>query len=82
MYKFIFDPEWRDFSSPPKLHFKVPLSPVIAAKKARPSDGGSDEVRDQRLIGYLVFFSRHNWPDTCGLGRLVEVRGVSTAVDV
>uniref|UniRef100_A0A3B5BH31 Anaphase-promoting complex subunit 1 n=1 Tax=Stegastes partitus TaxID=144197 RepID=A0A3B5BH31_9TELE len=26
------------------LHFEVPLSPVIAAKKARPSDGGSDEV--------------------------------------
>ncbi|KAM3862835.1 anaphase-promoting complex subunit 1 [Diretmus argenteus] len=25
------------------LHFEVPLSPVIAAKKARPSDGGSDE---------------------------------------
>uniref|UniRef100_A0AAQ5XJU4 Anaphase-promoting complex subunit 1 n=1 Tax=Amphiprion ocellaris TaxID=80972 RepID=A0AAQ5XJU4_AMPOC len=28
------------------LHFEVPLSPVIAAKKARPSDGGSDEVSD------------------------------------
>ena len=27
-----------------QLHFEVPLSPVIAAKKARPSDGGSDEV--------------------------------------
>uniref|UniRef100_A0A3Q0RVK0 Anaphase-promoting complex subunit 1 n=1 Tax=Amphilophus citrinellus TaxID=61819 RepID=A0A3Q0RVK0_AMPCI len=26
------------------LHFEVPLSPVIAAKKARPSDGGSDEA--------------------------------------
>ncbi|KAG7280265.1 hypothetical protein CRUP_026806 [Coryphaenoides rupestris] len=26
------------------LFFEVPLSPVIAAKKARPSDGGSDEV--------------------------------------
>uniref|UniRef100_A0A8C5E6Z6 Anaphase-promoting complex subunit 1 n=1 Tax=Gouania willdenowi TaxID=441366 RepID=A0A8C5E6Z6_GOUWI len=25
------------------LHFEGPLSPVIAAKKARPSDGGSDE---------------------------------------
>lgn len=25
------------------LQFEVPLSPVIAAKKARPSDGGSDE---------------------------------------
>lgn len=30
----------------PQLHFEVPLSPVIAAKKARPSDGGSDEVCD------------------------------------
>lgn len=46
--------------SPPKLHFKVPLSPVIAAKKARPSDGGSDEVRDQHLIGDLdvLFLSK------------------------
>uniref|UniRef100_A0A3Q3MXX9 Anaphase-promoting complex subunit 1 n=1 Tax=Mastacembelus armatus TaxID=205130 RepID=A0A3Q3MXX9_9TELE len=26
------------------LHFEVPLSPVIAAKKARPSDGGCDEA--------------------------------------
>uniref|UniRef100_A0A3Q2CTV5 Anaphase-promoting complex subunit 1 n=1 Tax=Cyprinodon variegatus TaxID=28743 RepID=A0A3Q2CTV5_CYPVA len=26
------------------LQFEVPLSPVIAAKKARPSDGGSDEI--------------------------------------
>uniref|UniRef100_I3IXS1 Anaphase-promoting complex subunit 1 n=1 Tax=Oreochromis niloticus TaxID=8128 RepID=I3IXS1_ORENI len=26
------------------LHFEMPLSPVIAAKKARPSDGGSDEA--------------------------------------
>uniref|UniRef100_A0A671WIS7 Anaphase promoting complex subunit 1 n=1 Tax=Sparus aurata TaxID=8175 RepID=A0A671WIS7_SPAAU len=32
------------------LHFEVPLSPVIAAKKARPSDGGSDEVCDECLI--------------------------------
>uniref|UniRef100_A0A668RHR6 Anaphase-promoting complex subunit 1 n=1 Tax=Oreochromis aureus TaxID=47969 RepID=A0A668RHR6_OREAU len=28
------------------LHFEMPLSPVIAAKKARPSDGGSDEDWD------------------------------------
>lgn len=34
----------------PQLHFEVPLSPVIAAKKARPSDGGSDEVCDKCLI--------------------------------
>ncbi|KAM4607119.1 anaphase-promoting complex subunit 1 [Polymixia lowei] len=31
------------------LHFEVPLSPVIAAKKARPSDGGSDEDWDYML---------------------------------
>ncbi len=28
----------------------MPLSPVIAAKKARPSDGGSDEVCNLYLI--------------------------------
>lgn len=33
-----------------QLHFEVPLSPVIAAKKARPSDGGSDEVCGKCLI--------------------------------
>ncbi|KAF3841859.1 hypothetical protein F7725_023810 [Dissostichus mawsoni] len=35
------------------LHFEVPLSPVIAAKKARPSDGGSEEVCDKDL-DYLL----------------------------
>lgn len=28
----------------PQLHFEVPLSPVIAPKKARPAETGSDEV--------------------------------------
>lgn len=37
-----------------QLHFEVPLSPVIAAKKARPSDGGSDEVCDECLICWDV----------------------------
>ncbi|XP_041866489.1 anaphase-promoting complex subunit 1 isoform X2 [Melanotaenia boesemani] len=37
-----------------QLHFEVPLSPVIAAKKARPSDGGSDEDWD-----YLVASHYH-----------------------
>lgn len=32
---------------PPQLHFEVPLSPVIAPKKARPADTGSDEVSVQ-----------------------------------
>uniref|UniRef100_A0A668AJ74 Anaphase-promoting complex subunit 1 n=2 Tax=Myripristis murdjan TaxID=586833 RepID=A0A668AJ74_9TELE len=41
------------------LHFEVPLSPVIAAKKARPSDGGSDEVGDY-CVGYRDV-SWHKW---------------------
>ena len=40
----------------PQLHFEVPLSPVIAAKKARPSDGGSDEVCDSSMICCDVMF--------------------------
>lgn len=38
----------------PQLHFEVPLSPVIAAKKARPSDGGSDEVCGECMICWNV----------------------------
>lgn len=38
------------------LQFEVPLSPVIAAKKARPSDGGSDEDWDYLLGSH---FHRH-----------------------
>uniref|UniRef100_A0A8C8DW23 Anaphase-promoting complex subunit 1 n=1 Tax=Oryzias sinensis TaxID=183150 RepID=A0A8C8DW23_9TELE len=34
------------------LHFEVPLSPVIAAKKARPSDGGSDEDWDYLMASH------------------------------
>ncbi|XP_007551191.1 anaphase-promoting complex subunit 1 isoform X2 [Poecilia formosa] len=34
------------------LQFEVPLSPVIAAKKARPSDGGSDEDWDYLLASH------------------------------
>lgn len=29
---------------PTQLHFEVPLSPVIAPKKARPADTGTDDV--------------------------------------
>lgn len=62
MSKFLFDSKMLYFFhlsfSPPKLHFKLPLSPVIAAKKARPSDGGSDEVGHERLI--LMLLSRPN----------------------
>ncbi|XP_068597126.1 anaphase-promoting complex subunit 1 [Brachionichthys hirsutus] len=46
------------------LHFEVPLSPVIAAKKARPSDGGSDEDWDY-LIG-CHYNRQMNCPLVCG----------------
>lgn len=42
----------------PQLQFEVPLSPVIAAKKARPSDGGSDEVCVSRRGGPLRIWRR------------------------
>uniref|UniRef100_A0A669DML5 Anaphase-promoting complex subunit 1 n=1 Tax=Oreochromis niloticus TaxID=8128 RepID=A0A669DML5_ORENI len=38
------------------LHFEMPLSPVIAAKKARPSDGGSDEVPSLKLDSSAPLF--------------------------
>ncbi|CAG6016544.1 unnamed protein product [Menidia menidia] len=34
------------------LHFEMPLSPVIAAKRSRPSDGGSDEDWDYLLASH------------------------------
>uniref|UniRef100_A0A665TCL0 Anaphase-promoting complex subunit 1 n=1 Tax=Echeneis naucrates TaxID=173247 RepID=A0A665TCL0_ECHNA len=43
------------------LHFEVPLSPVIAAKKARPSDGGSDEDWDY-LLGSHYHRQMTFWP--------------------
>uniref|UniRef100_A0A8C9YDJ7 Anaphase-promoting complex subunit 1 n=1 Tax=Sander lucioperca TaxID=283035 RepID=A0A8C9YDJ7_SANLU len=43
------------------LHFEVPLSPVIAAKKARPSDGGSDEDLDY-LLGSLYHRQMNSQP--------------------
>lgn len=46
-----------------QLHFEVPLSPVIAAKKARPSDGGSEEVCDTMSIHQST---RSDW-QTCNL---------------
>uniref|UniRef100_A0A8C5E585 Anaphase-promoting complex subunit 1 n=1 Tax=Gouania willdenowi TaxID=441366 RepID=A0A8C5E585_GOUWI len=46
------------------LHFEGPLSPVIAAKKARPSDGGSDEDWESLLGSH---YHRHiNSQSTCG----------------
>lgn len=84
MSKFLFDPEMLYFFplsfSPPKLHFKLPLSPVIAAKKARPSDGGSEEVCREHLILYLDVIVSSKL--TCSLRRLAQVRGISTAVEV
>uniref|UniRef100_A0A8C4EHU5 Anaphase-promoting complex subunit 1 n=1 Tax=Dicentrarchus labrax TaxID=13489 RepID=A0A8C4EHU5_DICLA len=46
------------------LHFEVPLSPVIAAKKARPSDGGSDEDWDY-LLGSHYHHQMNSQP-VCG----------------
>nr|XP_020457532.1 anaphase-promoting complex subunit 1 [Monopterus albus] len=46
------------------LHFELPLSPVIAAKKARPSDGGSDEDWDY-LLGSL-YQHQMNFQPVCG----------------
>uniref|UniRef100_A0A8D3D5A7 Anaphase-promoting complex subunit 1 n=1 Tax=Scophthalmus maximus TaxID=52904 RepID=A0A8D3D5A7_SCOMX len=46
------------------LHFEVPLSPVIAAKKARPSDGGSDEDWDYLLGSH--YHRQMNFQPACG----------------
>uniref|UniRef100_UPI0037E7A35D anaphase-promoting complex subunit 1 n=1 Tax=Semicossyphus pulcher TaxID=241346 RepID=UPI0037E7A35D len=46
------------------LHFEVPLSPVIAAKKARPSDGGSDEDWDYLLGSH--YHRQMNSQPVCG----------------
>lgn len=48
-------PSWNlHLSIFPQLQFEVPLSPVIAAKKARPSDGGSDEVCESHIHSWEV----------------------------
>ncbi|KAM9365814.1 anaphase-promoting complex subunit 1 isoform 2-T3 [Pholidichthys leucotaenia] len=49
------------------LHFEVPLSPVIAAKKARPSDGGSDEDWD-----YLMASHYHHQMGSQPVGSMVN----------
>uniref|UniRef100_M4ARY5 Anaphase promoting complex subunit 1 n=1 Tax=Xiphophorus maculatus TaxID=8083 RepID=M4ARY5_XIPMA len=46
------------------LQFEVPLSPVIAAKKARPSDGGSDEDWDYLLASH--YHRQINSQPVCG----------------
>lgn len=46
------------------LQFEVPLSPVIAAKKARPSDGGSDE--DWEYLLPSNYHRQMNSQPTCG----------------
>uniref|UniRef100_A0A4W6EW10 Anaphase-promoting complex subunit 1 n=1 Tax=Lates calcarifer TaxID=8187 RepID=A0A4W6EW10_LATCA len=46
------------------LHFEVPLSPVIAAKKARPSDGGSDEDWEYLLGSH--YHRQMNFQPACG----------------
>lgn len=52
-----------------QLHFEVPLSPVIAAKKARPSDGGSDEVCDGRMVDLDSLVSPKNITSSLLSGR-------------
>uniref|UniRef100_A0A672FSP0 Anaphase-promoting complex subunit 1 n=1 Tax=Salarias fasciatus TaxID=181472 RepID=A0A672FSP0_SALFA len=63
------------------LHFEVPLSPVIAAKKARPSDGGSDEVSDKKME--LLSCWGHNQKNTslfCPVFFLSQASPPSSAV--
>ncbi|XP_060896172.1 anaphase-promoting complex subunit 1 [Labrus mixtus] len=67
------------------LHFEVPLSPVIAAKKARPSDGGSDEDWDYLLGSH--YHRQMNSQTVCGpadssgsnISRSPETEGMSSA---
>ncbi|KAM4592171.1 anaphase-promoting complex subunit 1 isoform 1-T1 [Odontesthes bonariensis] len=67
------------------LHFEVPLSPVIAAKRSRPSDGGSDEDWDYLLASHYhrqinsqpVFGSvESNWTND---SIISETEGLSSA---
>lgn len=52
------------------LHFEVPLSPVIAAKKARPSDGGSDE--DWEYLSGSHYHRQMNSQSVCGAADSVD----------
>lgn len=58
------------------LHFEVPLSPVIAAKKARPSDGGSDEDWDYLLGSH--YHRQMNSQPVCGP---VDSSGSNTSIN-
>nr|XP_014267070.2 anaphase-promoting complex subunit 1 [Maylandia zebra] len=55
------------------LHFEMPLSPVIAAKKARPSDGGSDEDWD-----YLMGSHYHRQMNFLPVATSLDASGNST----
>ncbi|XP_013766436.1 anaphase-promoting complex subunit 1 [Pundamilia nyererei] len=55
------------------LHFEMPLSPVIAAKKARPSDGGSDEDWD-----YLIGSHYHRQMNFLPVATSLDASGNST----
>nr|XP_046257770.1 anaphase-promoting complex subunit 1 isoform X2 [Scatophagus argus] len=57
------------------LHFEVPLSPVIAAKKARPSDGGSDEDWD-----YLLGSHYHRQINSQSICNPVDCNGSNNAL--
>lgn len=56
------------------LQFEIPLSPVIAAKKARPSDGGSEEDWD-----YLLASHYHRQINSQHVCESVDSRGASNA---
>ncbi|MEQ2245916.1 hypothetical protein ILYODFUR_032948, partial [Ilyodon furcidens] len=57
------------------LQFEVPLSPVIAAKKARPSDGGSEEDWDYLLASHyhrqINSHSVYGSMDSCSTNNVV-----------
>ncbi|XP_019719671.1 anaphase-promoting complex subunit 1 [Hippocampus comes] len=57
------------------LNFEVPLSPVIAAKKARPCDGGSDEDWE-----YLLGCHYHHQMDSHRVNRPADSSGFNAKV--
>ncbi|XP_011482572.1 anaphase-promoting complex subunit 1 isoform X2 [Oryzias latipes] len=62
------------------LHFEVPLSPVIAAKKARPSDGGSDEDWDYLMASH--YHQQMTSQSACGAAETSGAKNsISTDTD-
>ncbi|XP_030628160.1 anaphase-promoting complex subunit 1 [Chanos chanos] len=62
------------------LHFEVPLSPVIAPKKARPADTGSDEDWEHlRGSDYHWQVSMHHVVGVLGLEAIAPPRGMENS---